>query len=190
MFEHMSKSSLINNPNMMIFSGDNLTVPINMPNPIFHPETNSMTTQLGNNLDLNISVPPSEKFNNLGFMNTLPNSSPGFNNPSLVNIGISNLSNQNFAMNNLQSIDPNPKLNVLQPNMQSIGNKKLIKIGLPPENIRVNVNGGLNPNLSLSSNTLSPSLNASLLPTPIPLEVNHPVSKIVEIPHPALGNML
>lgn len=198
----MAKSQLQSNPNMMLFSGDNINIPnsnsnssSSIQNPVFNPATNSISAALPSNLELNVSVPNSEKF--------------GLNLGDLNNLNFNNNNNNNGINNNLRGAYPNGNFASLQPMTAALGVQNLNTISngqvsallggrliannqmVVGENLNAsnlggvafaasaneeqlqNLSAGLNLGL-LGNGGLSgipQGLNASLLPQPIPIQV-------------------
>jgi len=175
----MTKAHMQINPNMMVFSGDNISLSNNInniPNGVINESPNSISAPLQNNLELNVSIPNSEKLNlnlNNG-MNMNMNNNNNLRGAYLSNINLGNLSPNALGIPNLPSnaaqipignaiINNQSSINAINNNMNlnAVSNNNLIS------------NDGIN--LGLLGNNLGaiPSnLNASLLPQPIPIQLD------------------
>lgn len=176
----MAKSQLQSNPNMMVFSGDNINIPTSIPNPVLNPATNSISSPLPNNMELNVSIPNSEK--NIFNLNNISNNNlPG--GAFLNNLNPGSMPAVALGTQSLNRIPSQASvLNNSLANNQILGGNNLNGIGLGAganaqlnlNNLNTNNNNGLNLGL-LGNGGLSAipqGLNASLLPQPIPIQVD------------------
>jgi hypothetical protein len=151
----MAKSQLQSNPNMMLFSGDNINIPNSFPNASLNLATNSFSAPLPNNLQLNVSIPNSEKLNL---------------NSNLRGAYLNNINSDNLPVNNLNWNNSRASsLNAIQSNQLILNNNNNLNgISL------VGINGSAYEQINLNNgiNSIPQGLNASLLPQPIPIQMD------------------
>ena len=175
----MAKNDLRTNPNMMNFSGDNINFA--KPIPFNFPQHNAISTQLPDNLNLNVSIPEYEKNNNSigGFVNNQMN----LNNIPSHSLGF----NINSSLNHQNPVFPNSNINMQ--NFQNVNNQMQFS---PISNNIINPNENSGEMRIEKVNNLN-NLNSKLLPSPIPLNFNpHPILPSINIfnnnivPHPQI----
>ena len=186
----MAKSQLQSNPNMMLFSGDNINIPNSIQNSVLNPATNSISAPLPNNLEMNVSIPNSEKMNfnmnnNLNNMNNNLSSAylPNMNLGSLpsAGLGVQNLNGNNHQVSALNNGFPNQLAlsdnNNNNDNMINSNYNNLNGIGFAgsANAMQQNLNPGLNLGVIGNGglNGIPQGLNASLLPQPIPINIDN-----------------
>jgi len=166
----MSKSQIQNNPNIMVFSGDNINIPMN---PIISSQqnmnaiTNSITSSLEKNVNLNGYFPNLEKrdIKNSNIKNNLRDTY--LSNINVGNLPIAGLRIQNLNGNSNQTpieIPLNQSLNIdlkknglmIENNYENLGNKNIID--------------NIDPKIRLE--TISSLLNSNMLPQPIPFQLD------------------
>jgi hypothetical protein len=145
---------------MMSFSGDNITFPNSNPNIVFNQATNSISTPLQNNLELNVSLPNSEKLklNNGNDLNVDNNIGVGY----LSKIGIGDLPIRSINRN-LVNFNQMMSNNLVSNNfnIDNITNNNLI----PNDTFNIGLIGN-------NHGLVNSNLNSSLLPQPIPIQLD------------------
>ncbi len=192
----MAKSQIQSNPNMMLFSGDNINISSSFQNSVLNRGANFISGALPNNLELNVSIPNSEKLNLNNMNNNLQGGAFLYNNGNNLGslpaaaanpIGLPNLNGNSGQVSVL-----NNQLLVKDINTSNYNNLSGFGLaGSPNPLLQQNLNPGLNLGLIGNGvlNAIPQGLNASLLPQPIPIQMDKSVNfAINEVsPQPQIG---